>query len=857
MPLNTTVLKAHITVLCLALGGPDHLMSPPEYRLGADCWAVLKDLKRWMVAVDRTQNLLEVTRACGETRLVSDLTTILKNSTGDGPAMGQSRAVVAKVRVAAAELLAQLTWRNQQVAGWEVVRRQQVAAKPLLCDQDFLRLVLQLAVPVLATEERARTSRDRGVLGLVVALLRNIADINTLPGETVRAFAATRVLEFLTAVAATATDDSLPWLCLGAVHALVRPMAVLQVWGVRSNPLAGLLAKEAALKKEVLVNSSSRHGRFGTLLALQTDGTQYTVSGTGALSLVPALLAKIDGTKRAKPGTAVVATAKCDTYFAAPASVDDDVYTAVGVFAASFLANAFNPVLAQAVRTLASDDTVDPEDTAAFCSFVSWFVAAAMALKADGDTISNAFAVESLVTLLRAVRVASDARQWDLLHVALATLNQVLAALVRRGDVAAHAAVVRICGDPSAVRLATVVHHAGRTQVFSPMMQATLVDTVYHWRKAVQLFVKKGLPVKDAARSFVHADGVLLHINHLARFRDLSEEQVHRGVRFLAAAFEADKHLLYRVDVAKTLHELVVPGCSTTTWQFVAHFTRNLARELETRPSLFVEMLFGGSAAETEVETLVVANRVVFARPGLTLEERVSICVAALIDRDERAVAEFARSEVANAGINHGGGELVVTGDAGMRRALVRNGVLRLLLETVGARVATEPHAPTVFPEFVTKEELHEAGELIAKYLVTAVELEDGIAEDYLREERETVVVANARGLGKKRAPREVRVVGEEKEKAPKKMPISSMFVEDSSDSENEEAFFAREAALRQMNEAAAAGAMESMVESAVESMVESTVEPTPTPEPTAAPSSPPTPDMAPRKRRRIIDDDE
>ena len=74
------LLKAHISVLVSALGGPDHTsdIQPPPYKLGHDALACLKDIKRWIKAVDEKKNNYEVALACAETGLVpNDLLVIL------------------------------------------------------------------------------------------------------------------------------------------------------------------------------------------------------------------------------------------------------------------------------------------------------------------------------------------------------------------------------------------------------------------------------------------------------------------------------------------------------------------------------------------------------------------------------------------------------------------------------------------------------------------------------------------------------------------------------------------------------------------------------------------------------------
>ena len=48
------ILKARIALLSTAIGGPDHTseVDPPPYKIGDDCLACLKDLKRWFKLVD-------------------------------------------------------------------------------------------------------------------------------------------------------------------------------------------------------------------------------------------------------------------------------------------------------------------------------------------------------------------------------------------------------------------------------------------------------------------------------------------------------------------------------------------------------------------------------------------------------------------------------------------------------------------------------------------------------------------------------------------------------------------------------------------------------------------------------------
>lgn len=68
------LLRAHIAILVSALGGVDHTseIKPPPYKLGHDALACLKDIKRWIRAVDEKQNNYEVALACAECGLIQN-----------------------------------------------------------------------------------------------------------------------------------------------------------------------------------------------------------------------------------------------------------------------------------------------------------------------------------------------------------------------------------------------------------------------------------------------------------------------------------------------------------------------------------------------------------------------------------------------------------------------------------------------------------------------------------------------------------------------------------------------------------------------------------------------------------------
>ncbi|KAK7677778.1 hypothetical protein QCA50_019210 [Cerrena zonata] len=67
------VLKAHISILVTAVGGPDHTspIQPPPYKLGPEALGCLKDIKRWLRSVDTNNDSFDVALAIYEVGLVN------------------------------------------------------------------------------------------------------------------------------------------------------------------------------------------------------------------------------------------------------------------------------------------------------------------------------------------------------------------------------------------------------------------------------------------------------------------------------------------------------------------------------------------------------------------------------------------------------------------------------------------------------------------------------------------------------------------------------------------------------------------------------------------------------------------
>lgn len=214
------VLRARIALLATAIGGPDYnsQLDPPPYKLGDDCLACLKDLKRWFKLVDDQQNRWDVAMAAAEYRILTDdllpimidwgqksslsskLAAKNKTNTTISTVDGNSSIDISfknkfyhdKIALNCLQLMVLMTWpliltdqsTKEQVTYYSELKKHQLIYKKVILTLDdgyALRAVLRLAFDVIKIDRMERTPHDNMVLRLVLNFLRNIVAIE--PGE--------------------------------------------------------------------------------------------------------------------------------------------------------------------------------------------------------------------------------------------------------------------------------------------------------------------------------------------------------------------------------------------------------------------------------------------------------------------------------------------------------------------------------------------------------------------------------------------------------------------------------------------------------------------------------------------------
>lgn len=208
---SLTILKARIALLATAIGGPDYAsqLEPPPYKLGDDCLACLRDLKRWFKLVDDQQNRWDVANACAEyCILIDDLLPILidwenksflvaklakKNgSQYDQTTMLRNKEYHDSIALNSLQLMVLMTWPlmlteqspTHQVTLYTDLKKHQIAYKKQILMMEngkALKAANRLAYKVLKIDKLDRSPRDNMILRLVLNFFRNLLAIE--PGE--------------------------------------------------------------------------------------------------------------------------------------------------------------------------------------------------------------------------------------------------------------------------------------------------------------------------------------------------------------------------------------------------------------------------------------------------------------------------------------------------------------------------------------------------------------------------------------------------------------------------------------------------------------------------------------------------
>ncbi|OJJ06843.1 hypothetical protein ASPVEDRAFT_140447 [Aspergillus versicolor CBS 583.65] len=467
--------RSHVYSLLGGFNGED----AGRYMLGDDALSCLRDIKRWLKLYDEKFNRMDVARCLGEANLVNgDLIQILALWWSDG----QQSKYMSRIALACIELLVPLTWPLEIHGEMTInhhrhipyLQQAQVSYKRGILNFascGLLRAAIRIGLPSMATPRSERTTRDEGILKIMLYLLRNITVISanarlategeeeeTSRSATVNAFHDQDVFALVLTLCSNVSEDfnmlDIPLLetlfhIVKGIDAEKLFMNDAQRNAKRTDELNDLLQQESSLRREYAKNAPTRHGRFGTMIWVKRDDAKLsTVSGQDVLKDSQATLFKMDQTKKwnkprrgRKPQDLTV-----NNDFNTPVHINQVATKNLRMFVEEFLDSGFNPLFVH-VRKAIERESVRVLDINKRHYFytVAWFLGAERARRArqrekhaqsekpgkelEQDSfglVAGVFNQETFIFLNRSMQYSLDNKEWEDLNAAMRCFTQIL-----------------------------------------------------------------------------------------------------------------------------------------------------------------------------------------------------------------------------------------------------------------------------------------------------------------------------------------------------------------------------------------------------------------------------------------------
>ncbi|KAK8136923.1 mating-type switching protein swi1 [Apiospora sp. TS-2023a] len=468
--------RAHINSLVSALGGFS-ADDDGRYVLGDSALEVLRDIKKWIRFYDEKTNRMDVARCLAEANLIDgDLLHILAT----WPENANDNKFKARVALACFEILVPLTWpldrkKEEMTVNHHrhipVLQLAQLAYKRSVINFDaaqILHTAVRVALPSLAIPRNDRSTRDEGIIKLVLLFLRNIAMISPPPGVVydgdesqisrsalIDAFSYQDILLTILTVASNMGEDfnQEGLVVMEIIFHLVKRVNInqlfmddKQVGKAKSDELSTLMQKEAAMHRSHNRKVPTRHSRWGSMLWVKRDdGKVSTVSGQDALVDAATREQKMDSSKVYRPPRRPRKEEMEPKDLGPRTSLNSRAREQLRSFVEEFLDSGFNPLFMHVRKKLDEQkDYVFEYHHRQFFYLTSWFLEAervrqnvakknkknqSQSNEPDIGTFNLVAGVlnqETFITLNRAMGDAMENKNWPELTAAMRCFTQIL-----------------------------------------------------------------------------------------------------------------------------------------------------------------------------------------------------------------------------------------------------------------------------------------------------------------------------------------------------------------------------------------------------------------------------------------------
>jgi len=338
----------------------------------------------------------------------------------------------------------------------------------------ILRAAVRVALPSIALPMGDRSSRDEGIIKLLLYFLRNVTmitppqhlpidgDTNEISrSATIEAFHYQDIFALLLTISSNMGEDfntqdvvllELLFHLLKGVDIEKLFMDDVQLDAKKADELKELLAKEAGMHRDYSRSAPTRHNRFGTMIWLRRDDARVsTVSGQDVLMDAQSTLLKMDKTKKwNKP-----AQRSKMTYddFDMPVALTASANKHLRAFVEEFLDSGFNPVFNHVRRAIEREaERVLDVHKRQFFYLVSWFLEAECVrrkaakearkkrntgpeLEADSFAlVASVLNQETFITLNRFMQESLDTKEWQDLNAGMRCFARILSTVQEMSD---------------------------------------------------------------------------------------------------------------------------------------------------------------------------------------------------------------------------------------------------------------------------------------------------------------------------------------------------------------------------------------------------------------------------------------
>jgi replication fork protection complex subunit Tof1/Swi1 len=435
----------------------------------------LRDLKRWLKLYDEKANRLDVARCLAESNLVGgDLLQIL----AAWPEHATEDKIKSKIALACLELLVPLTWPIEKGSEMTVnhhrhipyLQLAQVGYKRSIVNFDGARILhtaVRVALPSMAEAQSERSSRDVGIIKLVLYFLRNIAMIAPPPGveydgdeaeisrsATIDAFNYQDIFHLLLTISSTMGEDfsQQDVVVMEVIFHLIKGVNIEKLFmneeqldNKKVGELVGLRNQEAHMKRGYARTAPTRHNRFGTMIWIKRDDEKMsTVSGQDALIDSAKSLAKMDKYKKFKAPRRAIKSQNTTLDFDTSVPLNTRANKQLRTFVEDFLDSGFNPLFQHIRKAIDREaERVLEYHPRQFFYLVSWFLEAervrrkfkkeGRSKKSGAPEEADSFALvasvlnqEMFITLNRVMELSYENKSWQELNATMKCFTQIL-----------------------------------------------------------------------------------------------------------------------------------------------------------------------------------------------------------------------------------------------------------------------------------------------------------------------------------------------------------------------------------------------------------------------------------------------